>query len=185
MSFYRADHRASIYTHTQHKNWKLGWRHSHQWRWVGKKCRRTNGGLNPGTNAYCIYRRFCKDTSPQSPFQMYLALVIPHIPHDVFVHVPWTTTLRSSSKLLYHQPFAHTNEFLHSFVPKTCSAWNNFPDYITHANTLSVLKSSLGNFMSHVNSQLVVYILLDMLLLACMWLLHYPVHCLCISQQVH
>ena len=34
---------------------------------------------------------------------------------------------------------SHTN-FLHSFVPKTCSAYNNLPDYITHANTLSVFK---------------------------------------------
>jgi len=89
-----------------------------------------------------LYRRFYKDTSQQSLFQMYFVLVRPHIPLDVFV--PWTTTLRSSSKLLYHQPFTHTNAFLHSFVPKTCSAWNNLPDYITHANTLSVLKSSLG-----------------------------------------
>ena len=48
-----------------------------------------------------LYRRFCKDISPQSLFQMYLALVRPHIPHNVFV--PWTTALRSSSKLLYHQ----------------------------------------------------------------------------------
>jgi len=81
-------------------------------------------------------------------------------------------------------------QFLHSFVPKTCSAWNNLPDYITHANTLSVLKSSLSNFyMYHVNSQQ-SFMLLDMLLLACMRLLHYPVHCLCINfiemlQQVH
>ena len=60
-----------------------------------------------------------------------------YFPHDVFV--PRTTTLRSSSELLYHQPFAHINAFLHSFVPKTCSVGNNFPDYITHANTLSVL----------------------------------------------
>ena len=57
-----------------------------------------------------------------------------YFPHDVFV--PRTTTLRSSYKLLYHQPFAHTNAFLHSFVPKTCSAWNNLPDYVTHANIL-------------------------------------------------
>ena len=73
-----------------------------------------------------------------------------YFPHDVFV--PRTTTLRSSSELLYHQPFAHTNAFLQSFVPKTCSVGNNLPDYITHANTLSVLKSSLSN-MYHVNSQ--------------------------------
>jgi len=73
-----------------------------------------------------------------------------YFPHDVFV--PRTTTLRSSSELLYHQHFAHTNAFLQSFVPKTCSVGNNLPDYITHANTLSVLKSSLSN-MYHVNSQ--------------------------------
>jgi len=54
--------------------------------------------------------------------------VVHELVHDVFV--PGTTTLRSSSKLLYHQPFAHTNAFFHSFVPKTCSAWNNLPDYV-------------------------------------------------------
>ena len=71
-----------------------------------------------------------------------------YFPHDVFV--PRTTTLRSSIKLLYHQPFAHTNAFFHSFVPKTCSAWNNL---LTHANTLPVFKSSLSSCMYHVNSQ--------------------------------
>ena len=64
-----------------------------------------------------------------------------YFPHGVFV--PRITTLRSASKLLYYQPFAHTNAFLHCFVPKTCSAWNNLPNTITHANTLSVFKSSL------------------------------------------
>ena len=71
-----------------------------------------------------------------------------YFPYDLFV--PKTTTLRSSSKLLYCQPFAHTNAFFHSFVPKTCSVWNNLPDYITHANTLSVFKSSLVNHMYHI-----------------------------------
>ena len=74
-----------------------------------------------------------------------------YFPHHVFV--PRTTTLRSLSKLLYHQPFAHTNAFLCSFVPQTCSAWNDLPDYIAHANTLSVFKSSPSNYMYHVNSQ--------------------------------
>ena len=58
--------------------------------------------------------------------------------HNVFV--PRTTTLRSSSKLLYSQPFAHTNTLLHSFVPKTFYAWNNLPGYITHGKTLSLKK---------------------------------------------
>ena len=166
-----------------------------------------------------LYRRFYQNTSPQSLFQLYIALVRPHteyasqvwnphlqkdidqfervqkfalrmcakqwdlgyadllnlfnapslvdrrnylslctmykvvhelvyFPYDLFV--PKTTTLRSSSKLLYCQPFAHTNAFFHSFVPKTCSVWNNLPDYITHANTLSVFKSSLVNHMYHI-----------------------------------
>ena len=67
-----------------------------------------------------------------------------YFPHDVFV--PRTTTLRSS-KLLYCQPFGHTNAFLHSFVPKTCSAWNKLPDYITHAKRLAVFKSSLSDYV--------------------------------------
>jgi len=74
-----------------------------------------------------------------------------YFPHDVFV--PRTAKLRSSSKLLYHQPFAHTNAFFHSFVPKTCSARNNLSDYVTYANTLPVFKSSLSNYMYHLNSQ--------------------------------
>ena len=61
-----------------------------------------------------------------------------YFPHNVFV--PRTTTLRSSSKLLYYQPFAHTNTLLHSFVPKTFYAWNNLPGYITHGKTLSLKK---------------------------------------------
>lgn len=70
-----------------------------------------------------------------------------YFPHDVFV--PRITTSRSASKLLYHQPFARTNAFLHSFVPNTCSVWNNLPSHNTHACSLSVFKSSLINTMYH------------------------------------
>ena len=88
--------------------------------------------------------------------------------------VPRTTTLRSSSKLLYRQPFTHTDAYLHSFVPKTCSAWNNLPDYITHANTLSVLKSSLNNLYVPCKQSVVLYV--PGYPTNSLWLLHYPVH---------
>jgi len=73
-----------------------------------------------------------------------------YFPHDVFVLR--TTTLRSSSELFYHQPFTHTNAF---YIPLYLNLfrWNNLPDFITHANTLFVLKLSLSNYMYHVNSQ--------------------------------
>ena len=88
-----------------------------------------------------------------------------YFPNDVFV--PRTTTLRSSSMLLYYQPFAHTIAFLHSFVSKTCSSWSNLPIYITHAKTLSVLILShflLIIYVYHVNSKK-SFMFLDMLLL--------------------
>ena len=34
---------------------------------------------------------------------------------------------------VYFQPFAHTNCFLHSFVPSTISSWNSLPECI-HLN---------------------------------------------------
>ena len=111
-----------------------------------------------------------------------------YFPHDVFG--PRTTTLRSSSELLYHQPFTHTMHFYISFVPKTCSAWNNLLDFITHANTLFVLKSSLSNYniRYHVSAISSLYVL--GYATVSLWLLHYPVNCLCINfiemlQQVH
>ena len=68
-----------------------------------------------------------------------------YFPPDVFV--PRVTALRSSSQMLYNQPFAHTNAFFHSFVPSTCSAWNNLPTSVTHANSISSFKSSLRNLL--------------------------------------
>ena len=70
-----------------------------------------------------------------------------YFPLSVFV--PRVTSLRSGSKVLYHQPFARTNAFLHSFVPNSCSVWNSLPAHITHACSLPVFKSSLINSLYH------------------------------------
>ena len=66
-----------------------------------------------------------------------------YFPYGVFV--PRATTLRSASKLVFHQPFARTSSFLHSFVPHTCALWNKLPANITHACTPSAFKFSLTN----------------------------------------
>ena len=45
-------------------------------------------------------------------------------PSSIFVHRP--SRYRPN---MYFQPFAHTNCFLHSFVPNTISSWNSLPSY--------------------------------------------------------
>ena len=64
-----------------------------------------------------------------------------HFPEHVFVQQ--VTPLQPASNLLYRQPHSHTNSFLYSFVPNTCSSWNSLPHYI------SSLKSSLIDWLFH------------------------------------
>ena len=44
----------------------------------------------------------------------------------------------------YVQPFAHSNAFLHSYVPSTVSSWNSLSSNITNQPTLSTFKSHLS-----------------------------------------
>ena len=44
----------------------------------------------------------------------------------------------------YVQPFAHSNAFLHSYVPSTVSSWNSLSSNITNQSTLSTFKSHLS-----------------------------------------
>ena len=60
--------------------------------------------------------------------------------------VPRVTTLRSSSPSLYHQ-LAHTNAYFHSFVPSSCSAWNNLPTSLTQATSIASFKTSYRNLL--------------------------------------
>ena len=38
---------------------------------------------------------------------------------------------------------AHTNSFLHSFIPSTILLWNSLPTIVTNSSTLSVFKTRL------------------------------------------
>ena len=42
---------------------------------------------------------------------------------------------------VFFQPFAHTNWFLHSFVPSTISSWNLLPANVTNAPNLPAFKA--------------------------------------------
>ena len=91
------------------------------------------------------------NTPPPCLYGKYLNLctmykiVHDHVCFPYGVFVPRATTLRSASKLVFHQPFARTSSFLHSFVPHTCALWNKLPGNITHACTPSAFKFSLTN----------------------------------------
>ena len=47
----------------------------------------------------------------------------------------------------YVQPFAHSNAFLHSYVPSTVSSWNSLSSNITNQPTLPTFKSHLSTYL--------------------------------------
>ena len=67
-------------------------------------------------------------------------------PPNVFL--PRATSLRSTPSCLYLQPFSHTNSYLFSFVPNTCSQWNKLPFELRSTDTLSSFKSSLREWLN-------------------------------------
>ena len=69
-----------------------------------------------------------------------------YFPTGVFVRK--STPLRFASKILFSQPYAHTNAILHSFVPQSCSNWNSLPELATHTSLLTSFKTSLKTCFS-------------------------------------
>ena len=66
-----------------------------------------------------------------------------YFPSDTFV--PRHSRTESS---VFHQPFARTNTFLHSFVPSVVSSWNSLPCNVTNAPTLSIFKHRLAIYIN-------------------------------------
>ena len=62
------------------------------------------------------------------------------------IYFPSDTLPRHSrtKSSVFHQPFARTNTFLHSFVPSVVSSWNSLPCNVTNAPTLSIFKHRLA-----------------------------------------
>ena len=58
------------------------------------------------------------------------------LPPSVFV--PRPSRYQSN---VFSEPFAHTNCFLHSFVPSTIPSWNSLPPNVTNAPTLPAFKA--------------------------------------------
>ena len=51
-----------------------------------------------------------------------------YFPPDVVV--PSSALSHNPRSHLLYQPFAHTNSYLHSFIPNSISNWNMLPDYV-------------------------------------------------------
>ena len=49
--------------------------------------------------------------------------------------------IRTTHSLTLHQPFAHTNNYLNSFLPHSVSIWNRLPEEIVNSTTLRSLLS--------------------------------------------
>ena len=55
--------------------------------------------------------------------------------------------LRSSQNCQFIQPFAKSNAFKYSFVPSTCSKWNDLPADVSLSPSLSSFKHSLLSYL--------------------------------------
>ena len=53
---------------------------------------------------------------------------------------------RTTHSLTLHQPFAHTNNYLNSFLPRTVSFWDKLPEDIVFSASLNSFKSHLRQY---------------------------------------
>ena len=69
-----------------------------------------------------------------------------HFQPNVFVP-RYLSALRSSQNCQFIQPFAKSNAFKYSFVPSTCSKWNDLPADVSLSPSLSSFKHSLLSYL--------------------------------------
>ena len=62
--------------------------------------------------------------------------------------IPMSSTLRYAKPYMYRQPFAHTNSFYYSFVPRTISDWNALPSYVTNTTSPASFKNAFISTLS-------------------------------------
>ena len=61
-----------------------------------------------------------------------------YFPPDVVV--PSSALSHNPRSHLLYQPFAHTNSYLHSFIPNSISNWNTLPDYVVSSPSFTSFK---------------------------------------------
>ena len=85
-----------------------------------------------------------------------LCIMYKIINHQIYfpphVFVPRITPSHSASDLLFNQPFSRTNSFLFSFVPLTYCMWNSLPMSVRSADSFSLFKSLLIDWLYHGNT---------------------------------
>ena len=67
-----------------------------------------------------------------------------YFPPDVVV--PSSALSHNPHSHLLYQPFAHTNSYLHSFIPNSVSNWNMLPDYVVSSPSFTSFKYNLSLF---------------------------------------
>ena len=78
-----------------------------------------------------------------------------YFPPDVVV-TSSALTHNPRSHLLY-QPFAHTNSYLHSFIPNSISNWNTLPDYVVSSPSFTSFHCLPCSRVHYLLAQLFVY----------------------------
>ena len=69
-----------------------------------------------------------------------------HFPSNIFI--PMSSTLHYAKPYMYRQPFAHTNSFFYSFVPRTISDCNALPSYVTNTTSPASFKNAFISTLS-------------------------------------
>ena len=67
-----------------------------------------------------------------------------YFPPDVVV--PSSALSHNPRSHLLYQPFAHSNSYLHSFIPNSISNWNMLPDYVVSSPSFTSFKYNLSLF---------------------------------------
>ena len=80
----------------------------------------------------------CTKTNPMLHGLMYF-------PPDIVT--PSTTVTHKPRSLLLQEPFAWTNAYKNSFLPRSTSNWNSLPNYVVLSPSVSSFKHSLSLYM--------------------------------------
>ena len=70
-------------------------------------------------------------------------------PENTFQQRSITHSHRVTQQFQFNAPFAHTNSYLHSFVPHTPSTWNSLPDNFVSAPSYNAFMGHLRSWSSY------------------------------------
>ena len=68
-----------------------------------------------------------------------------YFPSNIITPRP-NVSKRTDRQLLLHQPFARTNAFMYSFVPRTVNIWNSLPEPVDKA-PMRIFKNNVMQYL--------------------------------------